>query len=183
MSFCSQRERGLPIPPGCKPPGVGETPQMQTPWGWTDPPGLAIPPWMQTPPGFGQTPQVRQTPLDADPRGWADPQARQTPWMQTSRGWADPPGCRPPGLGRPPPPNTVNKRAVRILLECILVFSAKGAKSRVTVAKQEVCALNPASYLCWNMHVGKVTGCYAGHIHWQRCRTRDESQGTYQWRI
>ena len=25
----------------------------------------------------------------------------------------------------------------------------------------------------------KATGCYAGYIHWQRCRTRGESQGTY----
>ena len=25
--------------------------------------------------------------------------------------------------------------------------------------------------------MGKVTGCYAGHIHRQRCRTRGESQG------
>ena len=29
------------------------------------------------------------------------------------------------------------------------------------------------------MHVGKVTGCYAGYIHWQRCPTRGESQGMY----
>ena len=28
-------------------------------------------------------------------------------------------------------------------------------------------------------HVGKVAGCYAGIIHWQRCRTRGESRGTY----
>ena len=27
-------------------------------------------------------------------------------------------------------------------------------------AKQEVCGSNPASYLCWNTHVGKVTGSY-----------------------
>ena len=36
-----------------------------------------------------------------------------------------------------------------------------------------------ATYLCWNMHVGKGTGCHAGIIHWQRCCTRGESQGTY----
>ena len=29
------------------------------------------------------------------------------------------------------------------------------------------------------MHVGKATGCYAGIMHWQRCHTRGESQGTY----
>ena len=28
-----------------------------------------------------------------------------------------------------------------------------------------------ASYLWWNTHVRKATGCYAGHIHWQ--------EGTY----
>ena len=31
-----------------------------------------------------------------------------------------------------------------------------------------------ASHLCWNMHVGKGTGCYAGIIHWQMCHTRGE---------
>ena len=29
------------------------------------------------------------------------------------------------------------------------------------------------------MHVGKVTGCYAVHIHRQRCCTRREFQGMY----
>ena len=29
------------------------------------------------------------------------------------------------------------------------------------------------------MHVGKATGCYAGIIHQQMCRTRGESQGMY----
>ena len=29
------------------------------------------------------------------------------------------------------------------------------------------------------LHVGKVTGCYAGIIHQQRCRTRGESQEMY----
>ena len=46
-------------------------------------------------------------------------------------------------------------------------------------AKQEVCGSNPTSYLCWNMHVGKATGCYAGHIYWQKCHTRGKSQGMY----
>ena len=98
-----QTPLGLGRPPRCRPPGVGQTSLD------ADPPGLGRPP------------------LDADPQGWADP-----PWMQTPQGWVDPPGCRPPsGLGRPPwmqtpwldrpPPHTVNKRAVRILLECILV--------------------------------------------------------------
>ena len=46
-------------------------------------------------------------------------------------------------------------------------------------AKWEVSSSSPASYLCWNTHAGKATGCYAGHIHWQRCYTRGESQGMY----
>ena len=46
-------------------------------------------------------------------------------------------------------------------------------------AKQEVCGSNLASYLCWNTHVGKATGCYADYIHQQRCCTRGESQGMY----
>ena len=42
---------------------------------------------------------------------------------------AHPPGCRPPpGMQSPPPPpdtsDTVNKRAIRVLLECILVAIA-----------------------------------------------------------
>ena len=67
--------------------------------------GLPNPPT----PGVGQTPpRVGQTPQDADP-----PRVGQTiplP-LDADPGWAD-----------PPRPDTVNKRAVRILLECILVF-------------------------------------------------------------
>ena len=29
------------------------------------------------------------------------------------------------------------------------------------------------------LHVGKVTGCYTGHVHWQRCHTIGESQGMF----
>ena len=36
-----------------------------------------------------------------------------------------------------------------------------------------------ATYLLWNTHVGKATGHCAGHIRWQRCHTRSESQGMY----
>ena len=49
----------------------------------------------------------------------------------------------------------------------------------VKIVKQEVFGSNPHSYLCWNTHVGKVTGHYAGHIHQQKRCTRGESQGTY----
>ena len=45
-------------------------------------------------------------------------------------------------------------------------------------AEQEVGGPNP-SIPPMLKHVGKVTGNYAGIIHWQRCRTRDESQGMY----
>ena len=105
------RGRGVcpPPVPRCRPPW------MQTPLGWVDPsldadppgvgqtppPGLRKPPppgvgqhpWMLIPPGLG-------SPLDADP----------------SQCWAD-----PPDADLPPSPDTVNKRAVRILLKCILV--------------------------------------------------------------
>ena len=48
---------------------------------------------------------------------WADSSGCRPP----PQGWADPPSVRqtPLALGRPP--DTVNKRAVRIFLECILV--------------------------------------------------------------
>ena len=46
-------------------------------------------------------------------------------------------------------------------------------------AKQEVCSSNLASYLCWNMHVGKATGCYAGHIHQQSATQRWISGNIY----
>ena len=112
-------------PSRCRPLRVGQTLQMQTPSGWADPPGCRPPqvgqtpwmqtprvgqtPWMQTCPGLGRPPpQVGQTPMDAD----------SPPPPTHTQGWADPSnadGCRPP-------PDTVNKWAVRILLECILVI-------------------------------------------------------------
>ena len=61
--------------------------------------------------------------LDAEPPGVG----QTVPWMQTSPGWADPAHrCRPPWMQTPmgflqTPPNMVNKQAVRILLECMLV--------------------------------------------------------------
>ena len=74
-----------------------------------DPPELGRLPWMQTPLGLGRPPQ-----------GWADPM----------------------GLGRTPldadpqrlrrPPDTVNKRAVRILLECILVQKLVRINERIS---------------------------------------------------
>ena len=76
--------------------------RMQTPWGWVD-----------LPPGC-RPPRVRKTP----------------PGCRPPQGWADPPDEDPLELGRPlqmqipldaDPPGTVNKRAVRTLLESILV--------------------------------------------------------------
>ena len=59
------------------------------------------------------------------PGGWADPPGCRPPRVgQTpSPGWANPPRCRSPWVGQTPapPPDTVNKRAVRNLLECTLV--------------------------------------------------------------
>ena len=59
------------------------------------------------PPLDAEPPRVGQTPLDADPLGLG-----RSPSLD-----ADP----TPKVGQTPLPDTVNKRAVRILLECILV--------------------------------------------------------------
>ena len=113
MSFCSQGGGGSAHPP----------PHRQTCRGWQTPLPDADPP-------IGRPGGVGQTPLDADPPcrqtwgSWADP-----PPMQTLLSRAPPPRDAdplPPDAdprpGRPPPPRGyVNKRAVRILLECILV--------------------------------------------------------------
>ena len=72
--------------------------------------GSAQPHWMQTP--QMQPPSPR---LDADPPD-ADLQMQPPPS----------PGYRPPRLDvelSPPPRDTVNMRAVRTLLECIVVFT------------------------------------------------------------
>ena len=74
------------------------------------------------PPPQEQTPPPEQTPHRAD-----TPPPEQTPQEQTPP-TADPSGSRPPRADTPPPPpakimlgDTVNARAVRILLECKLV--------------------------------------------------------------
>ena len=92
---------GLPnLPPHVGRPGGG----------WADPPNADPPgqtPRMQTPsPGLGRPhhPTWMQIPL---PWGWADPLG----FGRAPRVWQT-----------PPPPDTVNKWAVRILLECILVL-------------------------------------------------------------
>ena len=64
----------------------------------------------QLPPLDTEPPGVGQTPLDADPLGLGRPPLDADPT---------------PKVGQTPLPDTVNKRVVRILLECILVLKIK----------------------------------------------------------
>ena len=78
--------------------------------------------WADPLPGCRPTPRVRQTPQMQTPS-----RLGRTPWMQTPLGLgrppdANPPRCRSPPRCRPHPHDTVNKRLVCILLECILVI-------------------------------------------------------------
>ena len=85
-------------------------------------------PWEQTPPGAD--PPAADTPLRADTPLGADTPGADTPHKSRHRARADTPQSRhPPGADTPPeqtsPPqsmlgDTVNARAVRILLECNL---------------------------------------------------------------
>ena len=72
------------------------------------PPGQ-VPPGPGTPPGQVHPPGTRYT-----------PRTRYTPWARYSPGQV-----HPPGPGTPPRDqgDTVYARAVRIILECILVFN------------------------------------------------------------
>ena len=103
LSVSHSVHRGEGSLSGRSPPGT-ETPSLDR-----DPlPGQRPPPWTETP----QT----ETPLDRDPTG------------QTPHPWTETPRQRPldreprteTPLGREPPYG--NERAVRILLECILVY-------------------------------------------------------------
>ena len=85
---------GMPYPPGWRAP----------------PPGWRTPPWMENPPRWRTPPGWRTPPQDGDPPGWRPPLDGEPPRMET------PPGSRLQ--------HTVYERPVRILLECILVFSA-----------------------------------------------------------
>ena len=120
-------------------PGVGQMPQMQTSQGWADPQdadpplGLGRPTRMQNPqgwadhPGCRPTPGVGQTPQCRPPRVGQTCLMQTLPRMQTPLGSGRPLRCRPPWDADPPRPtrcrlpDMVNKRAVRILLERILV--------------------------------------------------------------
>ena len=118
QEFCSQGG-GLPrqvLPPWarCTPPGPGTpplgrcTPPGRYPLGkYTSP--RQVPPWAGTPPRTRYTPGQVHPPRQVHPLGPGTP-----------------PGTRyPPGQVHPPEQcmlgDTGNKRAVRILLECILV--------------------------------------------------------------
>ena len=107
--------------------GMWQTPPGQTPPGWTPP--RADTPW-QSPPQ-ADTPLGKHTPPGQTHTPWADthPLGRHTPPGRTHTPWADthtPGQNHTPGQTFPradtPPSDTVNKRVVRILLECILVY-------------------------------------------------------------
>ena len=130
---CHSVHRGSAQPlPRCRPP------QVQTPLGLgrpldVDPSGCRLPH-----PGLGRPPGCRP-PWMQTPWGWADPPSSQmqTPWMQTPRCWAD------PSLDAYPPPDTVNKRAVSILLGCLLVIESFAFTSSKLYLE------NPSS--CWKL--------------------------------
>ena len=100
-------------------PGA-DTPLEQTP----HPPG-ADTPWSRHPPGVDTPPPP---PRSRPPWEQTPPQSRHTPPSSRHPPRADPPEQTPPRADtRSPSPESilqhkVNKRPVRILLECILVF-------------------------------------------------------------
>ena len=90
------RSPWMESPPDGQPPRDGEPPRWR-------------PPWMETP-----------LTLDGDPPGWRPPR------MENPPRWRTPPDGEPPWMETPfldGDPPSVNVRAVRILLECILAFS------------------------------------------------------------
>ena len=80
--------QGWTDPPDAYPPGVGQTPQMQTPLGLGRPPGLGKPLGCRPPP------EAWQTPSDADPPGLGRPPS----WMQILPGFRPPPDTDPPPI-------------------------------------------------------------------------------------
>ena len=105
-------EGGLPTPT-----------HRQTCRGWVDPPPRCRP-TLGRPPPIGRPGGVGQTPLDADPPVARPGGVGQTPPPDADPLRQSPLDADPPPRQSPPPPrdtSTLNKRAVRILLECILV--------------------------------------------------------------
>ena len=108
-------------------------------WQVHTPPQVGIPPLGRYTPLAGtpprQVPPLAGTPLAGTPPGQVHPPGRYIPLARYTPGQVHPPGRYTP-LGRytsiagtqPPPPeqcmlgDTGNKRPVRILLECILVY-------------------------------------------------------------
>ena len=124
-------------PPEADPPGADTPPEQTLPRG-RHPPGSRHPPEADTPqeadtPPRSRHPWSRHTPLEADPPG-ADmpPPQKQTPSSPLGADTPTPQKQTPPLEADTPPQSmlgdTVNARAVRILLECNLVcvyFSRK----------------------------------------------------------
>ena len=132
---------------------------MQTP----STPGLGRSPWMQTPP-----PGCRPTP----PQGWADPRR-----------------CRPPGVGQTPPPgcrshldedppDTVNKWAVCILLECIIVRNVNNLNFYRPQTKLR--KGNVFTPVCVSVHGGVYTPLGRHTPPWQ---TLPPPRGPPQWTV
>ena len=132
-----------PPGPGRHPPGTRQTPpwQGEPPQTRENPPGPRRIPPARTPPGPGRhPPQTRENP----------PGPRRTPR----------PGRTPPGPRRTPPgrrlQHTVNERPVRILLECILVFTESTVYRSLSITERgKVLALCKLSCrnICSNINV------------------------------
>ena len=159
--------------------------------------------WDTTPPPERQTPWQGDPPWQGRPPRQGDPLlARQTPPVHAGRHDQHAGSMHPTGMQScryyfnlrwhlinefllmifmayshwrtpTPIPNDLNG----IVLNCWTVDVAEWL-ARLT-AELEVSCLSLASYLCWNMHVGKATGHYTGHLHQQKCCTRGQSQWMY----
>ena len=154
-------------PPGRYTPQAHTTPrQVHTPW--------QIHPWAGTPPG-------RYTPWQAQPPGQVHPSGRYTP-----PGQVHPPGRYTPGqvhllrqvhtpwagitpqAGSPPPGhsacwNMVNKRAVRIPLECILVLKCTCGEIDQALCWENTLENVPVPDLYYN---SKIIGLYFVMYYW-----------------
>ena len=108
QEFCSQGGRGVVYP--SMPCRSHAPPDYVPPW-TTYPPDY-VPPWDYIPPPEYVPPRLR-TPQTTSPRDYVPPGTMYPPDYV-------PPDYVPPGLRTPP--WTVYVRAVRILLECILVL-------------------------------------------------------------
>ena len=143
-------------------------PGWRGPPGWNARPGWRAPPDGEIPPGW-RTPRDGEPPRDGElppwdgetPPGWRPPWDGETPcpprWrtppqMENPLGWRTPPMENPPMENTPTPP-TVNVRAVRILLECILVpyiyLSLSNAKKLITIPEIDKTMLKEMKYITY----------------------------------